>query len=97
MQKTFLMAIWFIVFIKILFIICEFIYLFEARHNIINDKINYWKVKFEWLFNILMALILIHIFYPRKNDLQKLTGEVKKLIFLYAILSVFSLLWTNIL
>jgi len=97
MQKSFLLAVWFIVFIKILFIICEIVYLFEARRKINNETVNYWKLKFEWLFNILMTLILIHIFYPRKNDLQKLTTEVKNLIFAYAILSLFSLLWTNIL
>lgn len=97
MQKTFLMAIWFIVFIKILFIICEIVYLFEARRKINNETVNYWKLKFEWLFNILMALVIIHIFYPRKNDLRNLTHEVRNLLFVYAILSIFSLLWTNIL
>ena len=96
MQKTFVMSIYFIIFIKILFIICEIIYLFEARRKIENQTINYWKTKFEWLFNILMTLVLIHIFYPRRHNIQKLTVEVKKLIFLYAILTLFSLLWTNI-
>jgi predicted AlkP superfamily pyrophosphatase or phosphodiesterase len=97
MQKTLLLAIWFIVIIKILFIICEAVYLFEERRKINSDGINRWKHKFEWIFNILISLVLIHIFYPRKNDMRNLTVEMRNLIFVYAILSLFSLLWTNIL
>ena len=97
MQTTLLLSIYLIILVKILFVIFEIIYLFEARRNINNETVNYWKLKFEWLFNILMSLVLIHIFYPFKNKLYKLTDEVKKLIFIYAILSLFSLLWTNIL
>ena len=96
MQTSLLLAIWFIVFIKILFIIFEIIYLYDERNNIVDDNVKYWKVKIQWFFSMLMTLILIHIFYPRKNPPQ-LNSEVKKLIFLYAIISLFSLLWTNLL
>jgi len=97
MQKTLLFSIYLIIVVKILFIIFELIYLFEMKHHIKNDSVKYWKLKFEWLFNILMSLVLIHIFYPFKSKLDRLTSEIKKLIFLYSILSLFSLLWTNIL
>ena len=88
MQKTFLLSIYFIIFIKILFIICEVIYLFQTRRKIENQTVNYWKNKFEWLFNILMSLVLIHIFYHRKNNIEKLTGEVKYLIFIVIIVKI---------
>ena len=95
MQKTLLLSIYLIILVKILFIIFELIYLFEMKNHIKNDSVKYWKLKFEWLFNILMSLVLIHIFYPFNNKLDRLTSEIKKLIFLYSILSLFSLLWTN--
>ena len=97
MQKSLLLSIWFIIIIKILFIVFEIIYIFQLKNKVENDYILYWKLKFEWIFNILMALVLIHIFYPHKNDLQKLTKEIRNLIFVYAILSLFSLLWANFL
>ena len=90
-------SIWFIICIKILFIIFELLYIFDLRNDIINYIVIYWKVKLRWIFNILMLLVLIHIFYPWKNDMATLTREIRHLLFIYAILSLITTLWTNFL
>jgi hypothetical protein len=73
----------------------EIFYVVQKRNNKVNSNTIYWKEKFEWLFQLLMLLFLIHIFYPWKNDLKSLTPEVRHLIFIYSVLILFTLLWNN--
>ena len=95
MQKTLFFSILFVILIKILFIVYEIFYVTQKRNNKVNSNTIYWKEKFEWLFQLLMLLILIHIFYPWKNDIKSLTPEIRHLIFIYSVLVLFTLLWNN--
>lgn len=95
MQKTLVYSIIFVIFIKLLFIGYEITYMFQKHNNHVNKNTFYWKEKFQWLFEMLMLLILIHIFFPWKNDMKSLTSEVRHLIFIYAVLTLFSLLFNN--
>jgi len=97
MQKTLLFSILFVILIKILFVVYEISYVVQQRNKTLTDTTIYWKEKYEWLFQLLMILILIHIFYPWKNDMKSLTPEVRHLIFIYAVLTLFTLLWNNFL
>ena len=90
-------SILFVIVINILFIGYEILYVVQTRKKTLTSNTIYWKEKFEWLFQLLMLLILIHIFYPWKNDIKSLTTEVRHLIFIYAVLTLFTLLWNNFL
>ena len=92
MEKTLYFSILFVILIKILFSIYEIFYVVQKRNNKVNSNTIYWKEKFEWLFQLLMLLILIHIFYPWKNDITSLTPEVRHLIFIYSVLILFTLM-----
>uniref|UniRef100_A0A6C0HRE2 DUF5658 domain-containing protein n=1 Tax=viral metagenome TaxID=1070528 RepID=A0A6C0HRE2_9ZZZZ len=95
MQKSLLYSIIFVFFIKILFIIFELTYAIQLRENNVNPFIVIWKKKIEFIFKLLMLLMLIHIFYPFKNNLKSLTIYVKPFIFMFSILTLFSLFWSK--
>jgi hypothetical protein len=97
MQKSLLFSIMFVILIKILFITFELTYEVQLRENKVNPIIVTWKKKFAWLFQLLMLLMLIHIFYPFKNNIKSLSNDVKPLIFMFALLTLFSLFWDNLL
>ena len=79
--------IYFIVFIKICFIICaftHFYYIFKGEKNSKKDKeIVNIKEHFEFIFIVLMALLLIYTFNPRLTKPLDIDNETRFLFYAY--------------
>ena len=89
--------IYFIIFIKILFIImaiCHLYYKSKGEENSdINKKVVYWKERLEFIFVILMALLLIYVFNPRFSHVNLLTKEIQILLYLFGFILVITADW----
>jgi EamA domain-containing membrane protein RarD len=81
------MYIYFIIFIKVIYILLSIIHIYlkikEETGSDLDEIIVYWKEKIEFLFVILMALLLIYVFNPRKSHINLLNKEIQILLYLF--------------
>ena len=84
-----------IVLLKIILIILSIIDKVSKRKGKENKKILQWKNKIEFLYNLAMALLIIFIFFPKRNNFKYFTWEIKYLLFIYGIITVVSSDWGN--
>jgi amino acid transporter len=86
-----------IIGIKVIFILCAILHIILKIQGKINSeldkKILYWKERIEFVFIILMALLLIYIFNPRMPNTNLLNFEVKLLIYLFGIILIITADW----
>ena len=54
----------------------------------LDKKIKYWKTKFEFVFKLLMALLLIFLFNPRTDRSVLIDKETKIMLFLFGIILI---------
>jgi hypothetical protein len=92
--------VYFIVFVKICFMIFIFSDLYfkhvskdEDTKAKLGPKVEYWRERTEFVFKVAMALMLVIIFNPRQKKLL-LTKERCLLIFIYGIILFFSADWS---
>jgi Ca2+/Na+ antiporter len=85
--------------LKIVFIIMALttIYLkMKGKENSeLYKNLFYLKGRVEFVFVILMALLLVYLFNPRKNRLNMINGEVKLLLYLFGIVLLITADWSN--
>ncbi len=55
-----------------------------------DKKIKYWKHKFENVFKIMMALLIIFLFNPTTDRSVLIDNETKLLLFLFGIILIIS-------
>ena len=83
--------------VKIIFIILSVVHLYFKNHGKNNYKkdveILFWKERVEFVFIILMSLLLIYLFNPRNNRLFMITHETKLLLFLFGIILIITAKW----
>ncbi len=81
-----------IIAVKIIFIffVVVQIYLLVKGENDseMDKKIKYWKTKVEFVFKLLMALLLIFLFNPRTDRSVFIDKETKILLFLFGIILI---------
>jgi hypothetical protein len=80
----------FIIFaVKILFILFSATNLYLKMKGKENSDLYktlfYWKGRVEFIFVILMSLLLIYLFNPRKNKNYMINGETRMLLYLFGI------------
>ena len=89
--------IYLIFFIKIVFIVLSALHLYLKIKGKINSdfekKIAYLKEKFEFIFVVLMSLLLIYLFNPNTNKINMIDGETKTVIFLFGLLLLITANW----
>jgi Ca2+/H+ antiporter len=90
----------FIIFaVKILFISCSIIniYLkFKGKENSdLYKTLFYWKGRIEFIFVVLMSILLIYLFNPRKNKTTMINGETKLLLYLFGFVLLITADWSN--
>lgn len=75
--------IYFIIFVKVIFIILSFLYLYYERKGHVNtcQEIGYWRSRSEFIFTASMALLLIYLFYPGKKIV--IDDEARMLLYLF--------------
>lgn len=90
--------IFFIIFIKIVFIISAIGHLIlshstSSQAKNIDPKLVYWKERTEFIFIISMSILLIYHFNPRfpKKPIEE---ETSLLFFLFALILIFTAKWS---
>ena len=83
--------------LKILFVILASanVYLkFKNKTGSDLDKeILFWKERVEFVFIVLMAILLIYLFNPIKNKLFMINNETKLLLYLFGIVLIITANW----
>ena len=86
-----------IIGIKVIFILLAIAHIYfkikgEAGSDL-DKKILYWKERIEFVFIILMAILLIYIFNPRMPHTNLLNFEVKLLFYLFGFILLITADW----
>ena len=59
----------------------------------LDKKIMYWKERFEFIFILLMAILLIYLFNPRTDRIDMIDSETKVLLFLFGFILLITAKW----
>ncbi len=93
------MYIFLIFFIKFIFIILAVTHLYLKQKGEDNSKMDknilFWKERVEFIFIILMSLLLIFLFYPRTNRIFMIDHETKVLLFLFGVILIITAKWNT--
>lgn len=88
----------FLLIVKVLFVLCALarVYLEHKKgekNEVLIEKVEYWKDRFEFIFIAGMSLLLMLFFFPRNNKPIVTTFETRFLFFVYGILVFIKLDW----
>ena len=85
--------------LKIIFMVMAFTTIYLKVKGKENSKLYkflfYWKERDEFVFVILMAFLLIYLFNPRKNRLNRINAETKWLLYLFGIVLIITANWST--
>ena len=59
----------------------------------LDKKVFYWKERFEFIFLLLMAILLIYLFSPGKERTIMIDGETKVLLYLFGVVLLITANW----
>lgn len=92
-----------IIAIKILFIILSISHLYckvnkknkdnNTKHKENCSKIEYWRERIEFVFLVMMSILLVYLFNPRKNHTYLIDYETKFLLFVFGIILLTKAPW----
>ena len=88
-------------FFKVIFIVLALTNIYlktkgKGKENgTLSKSIKYWKERVEFLFVILMALLLIYLFSPRSNRTTLINSETKLLFYLFGFVLLITAKWEN--
>ena len=84
---------------KILFIFLSIITIYFKRKKPENKnliiQLDYWKMRVEFIFVIMMSILLIYLFNPRANNINLITDETKLLLYLFGFLLIITAKWSE--
>ena len=93
------MFIYLIFAVKIGFVIMAVTNLIlKAKGDLDSDlakQIPYWKERFEFIFVLLMAVLLIYLFNPRTEKNVMIYGETKLLLYLFGFVLLITAKWAD--
>jgi hypothetical protein len=61
----------------------------------LDKNVVYWKERFEFIFVLLMAILLIYLFNPRKERMVMIDGETKILFYLFGFVLLITAKWAD--
>jgi cytochrome bd-type quinol oxidase subunit 2 len=61
----------------------------------LDKKLVYWKERFEFIFILLMAILLIYLFNPRTDRIVMIDGETKILLYLFGFILLITAKWAD--
>lgn len=86
-----------IICVKVIFIILAVTKLYISRKDPNNKtKINnleFWKERVEFIFIVLMSILLIYLFNPRVNRTYMIDSETKLLLYLFGFVLLLTSNW----
>jgi hypothetical protein len=65
------------------------------KNSDINKKIEYWKDRVDFVFEILMAFLLIYLFNPRNDHKALIDSHVKLLLYLFGFILLITAQWST--
>lgn len=65
----------------------------QPHNKKLIDKLNFYKERMEFLFIMMMSILLVHLFNPRVDNLHLISNELKFLLFMYGIVLILSAKW----
>jgi len=91
-------VITFLLIVKVLFVLAALykVYLTHRKskqNEVLIEKVEYWKDRFEFIFIAGMSLLLLYFFFPRNSKPIVTTFETRFLFFIYGILVFIKLDW----
>ena len=60
----------------------------------LGKNIEYWKERFEFIFVILMSILMIYLFNPRYNNQVFIDKEMKILLYLFGFILIITAKWS---
>jgi len=92
--------IYLIIIVKLLFVILAASHIYmKSTGNTDSDldkKVFYWKQKLEFIFEILMAILLIYLFNPRHDHKSLIDHHIKVLLFVFGFLLLITSKWSTL-
>jgi len=89
--------IYLIVVVKIVFILTAVSHIYlrvnGEENSELDKKIIYWKERIEFIFIILMSLLLIYLFHPNNRNVE-IDNETKFLLYLFGFLLIITAKWS---
>lgn len=86
-----------IIFVKFFFLMFVITYnVAKGNKSPSETDILYWKKKIEFVYILLMMLIIVFIFFPFSKNYRFLNTKMKELFFLYGLVTIVSLDWSHI-
>ena len=91
--------IYLIIFVKISFVVLAISHFYlkskgEADSDL-NKKVVYWQHRVEFIFEMLMAFLLIYLFNPRHDHKTLIDKHVKVLLYLFGIILLITAKWST--
>jgi len=91
--------IYLVIFIKLIFVVLAVSNLYmkakKKTDSDLNKKIEYWKERVEFVFEILMAFLLIYLFNPRFDHKSLIDPHVKLLLYLFGFILLITAKWST--
>ena len=96
-MKKLNMYVTFIFIVKIVFLILAVAHMYlkvkgKAR-TALDNKIQFWKERIEFVFVFLMSILLMYTFFPRRQILTPIDYEMKVLFFLFGLILIITAKW----
>ena len=96
-MRLFDISIMMIITVKIIFIILAITKMYVKHKEPNNIKrinsLEFWKKRIEFIFIVLMSLLLIYLFNPRVNRLNMIDNETKILLYLFGFILLLTSNW----
>jgi hypothetical protein len=65
----------------------------KKTHTPAYKKTHYWRERFEFIFVISMAILLIYLFRPSNANPPQINGETKILLYLFGFVTILIANW----
>ena len=83
--------------VKICFILMAITHIYLKATGKSNSKLNktifYWKERFEFIFIVLMSILLVYLFNPRYQNQVLINRETKLLLYLFGFILLITAKW----
>jgi hypothetical protein len=93
--------IYFIIFIKIIFLLCvigeitfKYYHKNSTQSKYWEGIFEYWHQRTEFIFSICIAVLLIFIFSPKNNHVIYITKEMTILFYLFGLFLILTAKWS---
>jgi uncharacterized membrane protein YiaA len=100
-EKLLEIIVYFIIFVKIVFLLSIFGSIFFKHYHkdtdfskYLDSKFDYWNKRMEFVFMVSMALLLIFIFNPWYKHQIYISKEIAWLFYLFGIILILTSKWS---